>query len=738
MNCGGRLRLSNQDSIPQANEGLNCNQQRRRTPLEKGPMRTRFRVSLVCALILSAFAAVGVEGPVDDFFINSVSGMAPEQQVHAVDTQLKKLNPNFDGKDTHKIENGVVTELSFSTVRVTDISPLKALKWLKKLVIAPSMLNQKGALADLAPLKGLPLTWLWCHNNPINDLTPLRGMPLTILSFNGTQVSDLSPLNGMKLTSLSFSDTLVADLAPLENMPLSLLWCNNTKVTDLSPLRAMPLQELKCDFVADRDAAILRDIKSLARINDMPAAAFWKRVGPVMVRVSPSVPSIATQTPSPSQGTVPTILSPAATTKLSPAATAKAQTGQPFVSSIGMELLYIPPGEFLMGSTKGEQAWAAQNGSSENVVRQEGEQPRKTMIKEGFWLGRTEVTVGQWKAFVMATGYKTDAEKKGYADHALQIGRPWGRVDGLSWRDPGFGSAPQDRDAVSCISWNDAVAFCEWLTEQERKAGRLALGQVVRLPTEAEWEYACRAGRQTKFWWGESQEDSKGRLNWSGKDDGFEFLAPVDSYGERGRNGFGLADMLGNVYEWCLDEFDEKQAHEECYKGNSGMRVLRGGSFLYGPAVDRCAFRHANPPDRSVSFYGFRVAVGVDVGATKPTTAQSAGQGDSLEIVSISPPLPAVFKIDDRGFAESVNVTIRYRLDSSDAGRIWAQATTKAKYSYTPSTVIEKGSGEIVRGFFLREPGIVEAVRVIMLDDRTKTQIKSVSLPIRAEWRMKN
>ena len=109
-----------------------------------------------------------------------------------------------------------------------------------------------------------------------------------------------------------------------------------------------------------------------------------------------------------------------------------------------------------------------------------------------------------------------------------------------------------------------------------------------------------------------------------------------------------------------------------------------------------------------------------------------------MEIVSISPPLPAVFKVQDGRVGEWLNVTIRYRLDSSDGARIWAQATTKAKYSYTPSTVIEKGSGEIVRGFFLREPGIVEEVRVIMLDDKTKTQIKSVSLRIHAEWRMKD
>ncbi|MCX6906627.1 MAG: SUMF1/EgtB/PvdO family nonheme iron enzyme [Verrucomicrobia bacterium] len=299
-----------------------------------------------------------------------------------------------------------------------------------------------------------------------------------------------------------------------------------------------------------------------------------------------------------------------------PALTANPKRGEVSTMALGggatLELVGIPPGEFMLGSTQEEQAWAAQNGSSKNIVSQEGDQPRKTMIKEGFWLGRTEVTVGQWKEFVTATGYKTDAEKKGYVDYALLTkGQPGSRGDGLSWRDPGFGEPPRDTHPVCCVSWNDAVAFCEWLTERERKAGRLTHGHAVRLPTEAEWEYACRAGTQTKFWWGESSEDGKDRLNWGGKEDGFEYVAPVDSYGERGRNGFGLADMLGNVYEWCLDEFDAKQAHEECYKGDPRARVLRGGAFYYGPGIDRCAFRHKNPPDRSVSFNGFRVAMGI-------------------------------------------------------------------------------------------------------------------------------
>jgi formylglycine-generating enzyme required for sulfatase activity len=287
--------------------------------------------------------------------------------------------------------------------------------------------------------------------------------------------------------------------------------------------------------------------------------------------------------------------------------------GNVFTNAVGAEMVYIPPGEFMMGSTKEEQAWAVANGSHEEHVKREGDAPRKTRIKQGFWMGRTEVTVGQWKQFVKETGYVTDCEKRGSALGPPQVeGKPWEPVEGMSWKEPKF-FALEDNQAVTCISWNDAMAFCGWLTERERKSGRLPAGLAVRLPTEAEWEYACRAGTQTKFWWGESKEDGKDRLNWHGKDEGFELVAPVvDSYGARGRNGFGLADMLGNVWEWCLDKYDATHAHEECYQGNPGSpRVLRGGSFDLDPTRCRCVSRYGNSPSDSNCHDGFRVAVGV-------------------------------------------------------------------------------------------------------------------------------
>jgi len=244
----------------------------------------------------------------------------------------------------------------------------------------------------------------------------------------------------------------------------------------------------------------------------------------------------------------------------------------------------------------------------------EGQQPpRRAVIRNGFWLGRTEVTVGQWRKFAEATGYRTSAETRGSA-FACEAKRGMGQVQGAFWRDPKSGAAPQDGHAVTCISWEDAMTFCKWLTEAERKAGRLPSGYVMRLPGEAEWEYACRGGKAgTRFWWGDAKEDGEGRLHWCKPSTSRSSVPPVDSFGERGRNGFGLADMLGNVWEWCLDHSDPAGAHVEVFTGSSPDRVLKGGSFESHPLATRCASRDGRPADTADFRYGFRVCLGPDV-----------------------------------------------------------------------------------------------------------------------------
>jgi Leucine-rich repeat (LRR) protein len=219
-----------------------------------------------------------------DPFLAAVAAMPAEQQVAIVIAKLRELNPRYDGREQHRVAGGAVTELNVSATAITDLSPVRALAQLQRLTLTPWTGQARGALADLSPLKGLALTGLGCHNTQVADLSPLQDMPLTALTCDSTAVRDLSPLKGMKLTVFSCSFTAVNDLSPLEGMPLAILWCNDTKVTDLSPLQGMPLKELRCDFVKDRDAVILDRIVTLERINNMPAAAFWTKAGPVVLK----------------------------------------------------------------------------------------------------------------------------------------------------------------------------------------------------------------------------------------------------------------------------------------------------------------------------------------------------------------------------------------------------------------------------------------------------------------------
>ena len=184
-----------------------------------------------------------------------------------------------------------------------------------------------------------------------------------------------------------------------------------------------------------------------------------------------------------------------------------------------LEVVYIPPGEFMMGSTPEERAWATgiEGGATPGTTREsyEGE-ARLTRIRHGFWMGRTEVTVGQFRRFIKETGYVTDAEKPGGETQVFdpewdgyhlttRVVHPWKSMKGKSWRDPNWGFPQREVYPVVCVSWNDARAFCDWLTKQEREAGRLPVGQVFRLPTDAEWEYACRGGRPQTFSGGETR-----------------------------------------------------------------------------------------------------------------------------------------------------------------------------------------------------------------------------------------
>ena len=266
-----------------------------------------------------------------------------------------------------------------------------------------------------------------------------------------------------------------------------------------------------------------------------------------------------------------------------------------FTNSLGVEMVFIPPGEFLLGSTPEERAQVM--GATGTQTENEGDQPRRSRIRHGFWIGRTELTVGQWQQFVSDAHYQSDA------------------VTGFAILDSYPEKKPEDHP-VAWITWRDAVAFCDWLTQKEQRANRLPERCIYRLPSEAEWEYACRGGRQkAMFWWGDSPADGHDRLAWRGNGSDPDSTSPVDASGARGRNGFGLADMLGNVRELCLDAWDPAGASGELCADytKSKARALKGGSFKSAASDARIARRWPSLYSCGGSDIGFRVSCGINL-----------------------------------------------------------------------------------------------------------------------------
>ncbi len=200
---------------------------------------------------------------------------------------------NVGVSDLSPLKGMPLKTLSCGPAPVTDLSPLKGLR-------LESFACEGLAVSDLSVLKGMPLTSLDvratqvadlsfvermplsslnCANTPVSDLSPLKGLPLRFLDCGGTRVADLSPLAGLRLERLHCSGTAVSDLSPLREMPLHTLQISQTRVTDLSPLAGLPLKDLRCDFRPERDAAVLRGMKSLAVVNGRPVADYWKSVG---------------------------------------------------------------------------------------------------------------------------------------------------------------------------------------------------------------------------------------------------------------------------------------------------------------------------------------------------------------------------------------------------------------------------------------------------------------------------
>lgn len=262
-------------------------------------------------------------------------------------------------------------------------------------------------------------------------------------------------------------------------------------------------------------------------------------------------------------------------------------------------MVYIPAGTFMMGNAEG----------------QDMEKPVHEVTLDAFYMDTHEVTLAEYRKFVEATNYVTDAEKNGGS--IIYDGTDFVKKEGVNWRFDARGNRhlqKEDRLPITHLSWNDANAYAQW-------AGK-------RLPTEAEWEYAARGGEKeyayawgneplkTKVWANVSDENYIKVVEWpyfKGYDDGYVYAAPVGSFPP---NAFGLYDMAGNAWEWCADYFDEGY-YSKSPKSNpvnttpSEHRVLRGNSWDGRPNMMRASRRTSDLQSNTYVDTGFRCVMDI-------------------------------------------------------------------------------------------------------------------------------
>ncbi len=263
-------------------------------------------------------------------------------------------------------------------------------------------------------------------------------------------------------------------------------------------------------------------------------------------------------------------------------------------AAIDAEMIYFEGGTFLMGSENGL--------PNEKPVH-------KVKIKP-YYIDKHLVTVAQFRQFVEATGFKTEAEKYGDSGVFNLDKQSWELLPGANWRQPfgPVGTIAEDNHPVTHASWNDASAYAKW-------AGK-------RLPTEAEWEYAARSGKNSgnKFSWGNQltlngqhlANTWQGEINAPQPTDGYLFTSPVGMFGE---NEAGLTDMGGNVWQWCADVYKPYPESTETFRQNPDVKVIRGGSFFFdqnGENSFTVSGRSMNSHETSLFNTGFRCAKDIE------------------------------------------------------------------------------------------------------------------------------
>jgi serine/threonine protein kinase len=277
---------------------------------------------------------------------------------------------------------------------------------------------------------------------------------------------------------------------------------------------------------------------------------------------------------------------------------------------LSIRMIRIPKGTFIMGSSDDEREAVKKWDSKYLFTLTDEMSQQQTTIQEDFYCSIYEVTRGQFETFVDLTGYKPESELD--------------RTTRQNWRSPGFPQAPNH--PVVGVTWNDANEFSLWLTRHSQKLGIIPNDQAYRLPTEAEWEYAARAGSTGWYSFGDAPEkliQYGNTADWSysqnhndrygvvSGNDGNIYTSPVGSYEP---NAFGLFDMHGNVFEWCLDDFKSANSGTSVKTDNTrhdGQRTIKGGSWGHGAAYSRSATRYKMPSsDHDTKYVGFRIILG--------------------------------------------------------------------------------------------------------------------------------
>jgi len=239
----------------------------------------------------------------------------------------------------------------------------------------------------------------------------------------------------------------------------------------------------------------------------------------------------------------------------------------------------IKRGSFMMGSNSGE--------ADEKPVH-------KVKIDYNFYIGKYEVTVGEFRKFIDATGYKVDTKSNG---GCWIYDKKWQQKSDASWKKPYF--LQTEQSPVVCVSHNDTKAYTKWISKKE--------GTTYRLPTEAEWEYVARAGTTTKYSFG-SFDNRLGQYAWYSKNS----LSKTHKVGQKNPNRWGVYDMHGNVWEWCEDWYVDSYKNtprngSDNDSKSQNYKVLRGGSWFDISSNLRSPFRVRGNPAYTSNNVGFRV-----------------------------------------------------------------------------------------------------------------------------------